>query len=156
NKFFLPLNMQDTYVYTPADEARSTASYQGNNRPFAIDFLDNVYGDKNIYSTVHDLLKWDQALYPGKFFRQETLDSAFSPYSFERTGKKKNGFAWCMSIMKNVKKPLYHNDEKHSNNTVFILLSNAKATFIVLGNKFNRQIYSGKDICNLFGDYEDS
>lgn len=151
--FFGPLGMNDTYVYTPADEARAMPSFEWNNRKFPVEFLDNVYGDKNIYSTVRDMLKWDQALYAGKLFTQSTLDSAFMPYSFEKAGKRNYGLGWRMTLLENGKKLLYHNGWWHGNNTVFIRLIDENATIIVLGNKFNRRIYSSKNICDLFGKY---
>ncbi|WP_315822578.1 hypothetical protein [Paraflavitalea speifideaquila] len=43
--------MRDTYVFTRADSARSLPSYYYNGHQYAFDFLDMVYGDKNIYST---------------------------------------------------------------------------------------------------------
>lgn len=66
--FFEPLGMKDTYAFTPADSAKSLPSFFYSGRPYAFDFLDLVYGDKNIYSTVRDLLKWDQALHSTLLF----------------------------------------------------------------------------------------
>lgn len=151
--FFTPLGMQDTYVFTPADVARAMPSFEWNNRKFPVEFLDYVYGDKNIYSTVRDMLKWDQALYPGNLFTPQTLDSAFAPYSFEKPGQRNYGLGWRMTLLENGKKLLYHNGWWHGNNTVFIRLIDENVTIIVLGNKFNRKIYSTKYICDLFGKY---
>jgi CubicO group peptidase (beta-lactamase class C family) len=151
--FFRPLQMNDTYVFTPADMTRSLPSFEWNNRRYPYEFLDMVYGDKNIYSTVRDMLKWDQALYAGRLFARETLDSAFAPYSFEKEGKHNYGLGWRMTILDNGKKILYHNGWWHGNNSVFIRLLNEQVTIIVLSNKFNRMVYSSKNLCNLFGDY---
>jgi CubicO group peptidase (beta-lactamase class C family) len=151
--FFTPLQMQDTYVFTPNDVDRSMRSFEWNNREFRVDFLDYVYGDKNIYSTVRDMLKWDQALYSGGFFKPATLDSAFAGYSFEKEGKRNYGLGWRMTFIDNGKKLLYHNGWWHGNNAVFIRLIDEKATIIVLGNRFNRTIYSSKYLSDLFGDY---
>ena len=145
--------MNDTYVFTPEDLSRSLPSFQWNNRRYRYEFLDNVYGDKNIYSTTRDMLKWDQALYPGRFFSKQTLDSAFTAYSFEKPGKRNYGLGWRMTLLDNGKKLLYHNGWWHGNNTVFIRLVDEEAVIIVLSNKFNRRIYSTKNICNLFGNY---
>ncbi len=153
NTFFKPLGMNDTYVFTPSDMSRSLPSYQWNNKQFPYEFLDVVYGDKNIYSTVRDMLKWNQALYPGKLFKQSTLDSAFTPYSFEKDGHRNYGLGWRMTLLDNGKKLLYHNGWWHGNNSVFIRLIDEQAVIIVLCNRFNRQVYSSKGICNLFGDY---
>lgn len=151
---FDPLGMKDTYVFRPEDSARSMQSYQFNNRPFKTEFLDWVYGDKNVYSTVRDMLKWDQALYASAgLFKQATLDSAFAGYSFEKQGKRNYGLGWRMTFLDNGKKLLYHNGWWHGNNTAFIRLIDEKATIIVLGNKFNRRIYASKALSDLFGNY---
>jgi CubicO group peptidase (beta-lactamase class C family) len=152
--FFAPLGMRDTYVYSLKDTARAMLSYEFNNRPFKLEFLDAVYGDKNIYSTVRDMLKWDQALYAGKLFKQATLDSAFAGYSWEKQGKRNYGLGWRMTFLDNGKKLLYHNGWWHGNNTAFIRLIDEKATIIVLGNKFNRRIYASKHLADLFGNYQ--
>ena len=151
--FFAPLGMKDTYVFSLKDTTHAMLSYQYNNRPYKLEFLDAVYGDKNIYSTVRDMLKWDQALYAGRLFKQATLDSAFAGYSFEKQSKRNYGLGWRMTFLDNGKKLLYHNGWWHGNNTAFIRLTDEKATIIVLGNKFNRQIYASKHLADLFGNY---
>ncbi|GAC1451873.1 MAG: serine hydrolase domain-containing protein [Chitinophagaceae bacterium] len=151
--FFGPLGMKDTYVFSLKDTTHAMLSYQFNNRPYKLEFLDAVYGDKNVYSTVRDMLKWDQALYAGKLFKQATLDSAFAGYSFEKQGKRNYGLGWRMTFLGNGKKLLYHNGWWHGNNTAFIRLTDEKATIIVLGNKFNRRIYASKHLADLFGNY---
>jgi len=153
NTFFKPLQMSNTYVFSPEDEPRSTPSFEWNNRKFDFEYLDAVYGDKNIYSTVQDLLKWDQALYPGRLFTQKTLDSAYAPYSFERPGARNYGLGWRMTFEGNGKKIIYHNGWWHGNNAVFIRLLDEEMTIIVLGNKFNRRVYQTRKICNQLGNY---
>jgi len=153
NTFFIPLQMNDTYVFTPADMGRALPSFEWNNRKFPYEFLDIVYGDKNIYSTVRDMLKWDQALYAGRLFTQQTLDTAFAAYSFEHKGRRNYGLGWRMTFLENGKKLLFHNGRWHGSNTVFIRLIDEDAVIIVLSNKFNRRVYDARNLCNLFGDY---
>ena len=43
-------------------------SYKANRLRLAFDHLDLVYGDKNIYSTPRDLLKFDLATYSENFY----------------------------------------------------------------------------------------
>jgi CubicO group peptidase (beta-lactamase class C family) len=59
---FKPLGMTNTYVFEyDKDLPTAIPSYKGNNVRLAYDYLDAVYGDKNIYSTPRDLLKFDLA-----------------------------------------------------------------------------------------------
>ncbi len=151
--FFKPLQMNNTFVFNLKDTATAMPSFAYNNNKYQFEFLDIVYGDKNIYSNVRDMLKWDQALYAGEFFKQQSLDSAFAPHSFEKEGKRNYGFGWRMTYIDNGKKLLYHNGWWHGNNSVFIRLLDEHATIIVLGNKFNKKIYQAKRLADVFGDY---
>jgi CubicO group peptidase (beta-lactamase class C family) len=152
-KIFEPLQMNHSFVFQPKDADRALPSFKWNNQQFDTEFLDYTYGDKNIYSTVEDMLRWDQGLYDTTMFRFSTLESAFQPYSFEKEGKRNYGLGWRMTLLDNGKKILFHNGWWHGNNTVFIRLLDEKATIIVLGNKFNRNVYKAKGLADYFGDY---
>ena len=90
--------MQDTYVYSIKDTAIATHSYKMSGRLYPMEYLDMVYGDKNVYSTPDDMLKWDGALRGGILFKQSTLDSAYTPYSLEKRGKRNYGLGWRMIV----------------------------------------------------------
>ncbi|MBK8089684.1 MAG: serine hydrolase [Chitinophagaceae bacterium] len=138
--------MNHSYVFNWNDSATATPSYMWNGRKEAYTYLDLTYGDKNIYSTVTDLLKWDQALYENRLFKKATLDSAFTPYSNERPGIHNYGLGWRMYTLSNNKKIIYHNGWWHGNNATFYRLISEGVTIIILGNKFNRNIYHVKPL----------
>ena len=150
--FFDPLGMKDSYVFTMADSARSLPSYFNSGRQYAFDFLDQVYGDKNIYSTVRDLLKWDQALQNG-WFNKQTMEAAYSPYSFEKPGINNYGLGWRMFVLKNGKKFIYHNGWWHGNRTAFYRLVEENVTIIALSNNDYKRVYAAKKIADIFGRY---
>lgn len=149
-QFFTPLQMTDTYVYSLKDSATAMPSYDWRGRQEAFTFLDCGIGDKNIYSTPRDLLKWDQALYTNQIFKPQTLEAAFTPYSHEKPGVRNYGYGWRMNVYPNGKKVIYHNGWWHGNNTVFIRMIQDSVTIIVLGNKYNRLIYDAKDMEKVF------
>lgn len=151
--FFKPLQMNHTFVFDTSMGKTVNPSYDWRGQLIPFEFLDAVYGDKNIYSTPQDLLTWDKMLYSGKIFTDSTLTEAFAPYSNEKPGIRNYGLGWRMNIYPNNKKMLYHNGWWHGNNASFIRLIDEGATIIVLGNKFNRNIYHAKDMTALFGDY---
>ena len=149
--FFTPLHMNDTYVFSMVrDSASAMPSYDARGRIEPYTFLDTNYGDKNIYSTPSDLLKWDQALYTNKLFSKETFEEAFTPYSNEKPGIRNYGLGWRMNVYPDGRKVVYHNGWWHGNNTVFIRMIQDSVTIIVLGNKFNPRIYKSKDIADVF------
>ena len=154
--FFQPLQMQDTYVYNLSDSARSTRSYRLNGRLYPMEYLDLVYGDKNIYSTPEDMLKWDAAFRGGVLFKQSTLDSAYTPYSLEKPGKRNYGLGWRMLVYPYGKKLIYHNGWWHGNRTVFIRMIAENATIIALCNNDNKRVYASKKLCDVFGNYQQS
>ncbi len=153
SNFFQPLGMKDSYVYTLADSARSLPSYFNNGRQYAFDFLDLVYGDKNIYSTVRDLLKFDQALNTATFFSKKMIDSAYTPYSFEKPGTHNYGLGWRMLLLKNGKKVVYHNGWWHGNRTAFYRLVDENVAIIAFCNNDSKLIYRTKDLADVFGNY---
>lgn len=154
NTFFKPLQMQDSYVFNLTDTAMAEKSYKRNGRPFRLEYLDQVYGDKNVFSTTHDLLKWDIALRSGNLFTPATLDSAYMPYSFEKAGKRNYGLGWRMILVSNGKKLIYHNGWWHGNRTVFIRMLDENTTIIALSNNDYSKVYASKKLCDLFGDYK--
>jgi hypothetical protein len=53
-------------------------------------------------------------------------------------------------VKPNEEKLIYHNGWWHGNNTVFNRLIGETATIIILGNKFNKIIYKGKELASVF------
>ena len=155
SNFFAPLNMDDTYLYSLADTATAIKSYQWNGVPWKLDFLENTYGDKNIYTTPRDLLKWSLALSRGKVINTALLDSAFTPYSFERPGTHNYGLGFRLLMLRNGKKVVYHNGRWHGTNAAFAKLPDEDVTVIVIGNRYNSNIYNvARKAYDLFGDYQ--
>ncbi|MBC7867727.1 MAG: beta-lactamase family protein, partial [Gloeobacteraceae cyanobacterium ES-bin-316] len=107
--FFTPLQMTQTFVFTEQESKRATPNYDWRGQAIPNNYLDYVYGDKNIYSTPRDLLIWHRALSTNLIFKPETLLAAYEPYSNERPGVKNYGLGWRMNIYPNGKKVIFHN-----------------------------------------------
>lgn len=149
-QFFTPLHMNDTYVWNVSDSATAMPSYDYRGRREGFTFLDCGFGDKNIYSTVEDLLKWDQALYTNQIFSKEILEKAYTPYSNEKPGIRNYGYGWRMNVYPDGRKIIYHNGWWHGNNAAFIRMIQDSVTIIVLGNKYNSNIYQAKQMEKYF------
>ncbi len=148
-EIFAPLGMKHTYVFSQKDANNYQPSYYADNKPYLIEKFDCIYGDKNIYSTVRDLLLWDQSLYKGSYIKQKTLKMAFEPGSNDKPSIHNYGLGWRMLIQPD-QKIIYHNGWWHGNNAVFTRFIKDTATIIVLGNRFNRNIYKAKNIAASF------
>lgn len=149
NNIFTPLGMNNTFVFSHKDSASYKPSYQPNNRPFTLEPMDAIYGDKDVYSTVRDMYLWDQALYNNRIVSAATYEQAIQPSSFEKKGTHNYGMGWRLQLLPN-SKIVYHNGWWHGNNNVFTRLIDDTATIIILGNKFNKAIYAGMKIGRAF------
>lgn len=157
DNFFDPLGMKNTFVLTVQDSARLAPSFDGYGSFWQLDFSDGPYGDKNIYSTPRDLLKWDQAWYANLVLNQEMKDSAFTAYSHERPGTHHYGLGWRLLMLPNDKKVIYHNGRWHGFNSAFARLTEEKITIIILTNKFNHSVYKiARDMYDVFGNYDNN
>ena len=150
---FQPLGMTDTFVFDIAKDRDMIApSYRGNME-IAIDYLDGIYGDKNIYSTPRDLLKFDKARYAPFFLNPDLIKKIYSGYSYESKGIRNYGLGIRMTEFEKGEPFYYHNGWWHGNTSCFINLRKEKVTIIVLSNKFTKKTYQSKRLASLFGDY---
>lgn len=82
---FEPLNMKNTYVFDyKKDSATACASYTWRNQRYKFNYLDAIYGDKNIYSTPRDLLQFDLATYHDDFLNPSLKELVYKGYSYEK------------------------------------------------------------------------
>lgn len=151
---FEPLRMEHSFVFTRADSFRTIMSYKPSGAVWPNDKFEYTYGDKNIYSTPKDMLKWDQALYNPSFINQDLLDSAYQPQSHEVPSIHNYGLGWRMLNLANGKNVIYHFGRWHGFTPAFSRLTDENVTIVILGNVFNKNIYNAaKNAYNIFGDY---
>lgn len=151
---FTPLGMTNTFVFDiTKDRGNVAPSYKGNNVEIGVDYLDGIYGDKNIYSTPRDLLKFDKARYAPFFLNADLLKKVYKGYSYESKGQRNYGLGVRMMEFDKGEPFFYHNGWWHGNTSCFITLRKEKVSIIVLSNKFTKKTYQTKKLASLFGDY---
>jgi CubicO group peptidase (beta-lactamase class C family) len=141
---FDPLEMKSTFIYDrskPIDNDKACTGYYSVKRKAEENYLDGVVGDKQVYSTVEDLYKWDQALYTDKFLKQNTLQEAWTPASKERKNGHNYGYGWRLWTLSDSTKVIYHNGWWHGFNSSFIRIPSDTITVIVLRNIANRSFH---------------
>ena len=153
---FDPLGMKNTFVHFTGNGRVRSKSFDWKGREIPDNFLDDVYGDKNIYSTPRDLLTWDRALSDTGFLSAKSFDAAYTPYSNEHPGIKNYGLGWRMNAYPDGKKIIFHNGWWHGNNAAFIRLIKDNATIILITNRYARAVYKAKYLVNLFDHYFDT
>ncbi len=151
---FAPLGMSNTFVFEiDTDRDKIAPSYKGNNVEIGIDYLDGIYGDKNIYSTPRDILKFDRARYAPFFLNPDLLKKVYKGYSYESKGTRNYGLGIRLIEWEKGEPFYYHNGWWHGNTSCFINLRKEKVTMIVLSNKYTKKAYQTKKLAALFGDY---
>lgn len=151
---FNPLGMKNTYVFDyKKDKATASQSYKGNNVLYGFDFLDDVYGDKNIYSTPRDLLKFDLATYSDKFLSKDLIKEVYKGYSYENKGVKNYGLGIRLHEWETGEKVFYHNGWWHGNTSSYVTLKKDTVTMIALSNRFSYKPYKIWKMSPLFGTY---
>lgn len=151
---FQPLGMTHSFVFDiTKDKKKIVPSYKANKVEIGIDYLDGVYGDKNIYSTPRDLLKFDLARNTGTFISPDLWKQVFTPYSNERKGTKNYGLGIRMINWETGQNFYFHNGWWHGNTSSYITLPEEKVVIIALSNKMTRSTYSVRKLASLFGDY---
>ena len=151
---FQPLGMTHSFVCDiKKDKKRIVPSYKANKVEIGIDYLDGVYGDKNIYSTPRDLLKFDLARNAKNFLEPGLWEQVFKPYSNERKGTKNYGLGIRMINWETGQNFYFHNGWWHGNTSSYITLPKEKVTIIALSNKMTKNTYAVRKLATLFGDY---
>lgn len=147
---FKPLGMTHSYVFSLKDTGNYVPSYNYRYSPYGLEKLDCIYGDKNVYTTVRDLLLWDRALYLGTFISSASQELAYTPYSFEKRGEKNYGLGWHLLVHPPDPTIVYHNGWWHGNTASFKRLVADTATVIIIGNNFNKNIWSAGKMSSVF------
>ena len=148
---FKPLGMKNSFVFD-YEKHHDTVSqtYKASKLRLAFDHLDLVYGDKNIYSTARDLLKFDLATYSDKFFSKKLKKEIFKGYSYESKGEKNYGLGIRLREWKEAPTLTYHNGWWHGNTSSYITQKTDTLTIIALSNKMTHKTYQTKKFIALF------
>ena len=157
--FFDPLGMQNTWVrdvQNKKEERKYAISYNSAWRIQAEDPYDGVYGDKNVFSTVEDMMIWDQAFYQEKNLSMEWQKEAYTPRSFEQRGARNYGYGWRLLKQPNGQNAVFHNGWWHGNNTVFYRYMPDTFALIILSNRYNQGVYDIQPVFNIIGGTKDT
>jgi CubicO group peptidase (beta-lactamase class C family) len=150
---FVPLEMNDTFIYNKAHqkEVENVAIGYTRRRRVAEDtYLNGVVGDKGIYTTVEDMLKFDQALFNGNPVRSEILEEAFKPAHKRLYIHDNYGFGWRINASDSTNKIVYHTGWWKGFRSYFIRQLGTRKTIIVLSNMSNQSVFGTRELIKLF------
>jgi CubicO group peptidase (beta-lactamase class C family) len=164
DSIFIPLGMTNTFVCSIEDSASyctAATCYQARRwQEWKMEFSDGVVGDKGIYSSAEDMLKWDNALRQGKVVSAEMMEEAYKPHSLDRYSfrdrTRNYGLGWRMVKQLDGSYLIYHNGNWHGCNNVFARNLKDGYTLIVLGNKSNEANYLTQPVWNIISKVRNS
>jgi len=143
-KLFEPLGMNDSFVYNMKDDTlvplyidEGVPGYYQRGwrwREMENDYLNGVMGDKNIYSSVEDMFKFDRSLDNFTLLPDSIISEAFKPGS-EKYWKRKNNYGFGWRIKDGMDSTVYHFGWWKGFRTFYIRDMKHKRTLIVLSNK---------------------
>ncbi|MFD1137524.1 serine hydrolase [Paenibacillus urinalis] len=90
-QFFKPIGMKNTGTATPSTKTMKGYTDQKGTWAEASYYVSQS-GTGTLYSTVDDLLKWDQALRGNKVLSEEIQETMYTPYS-----DRNYGYGWMVS-----------------------------------------------------------
>jgi CubicO group peptidase (beta-lactamase class C family) len=114
DEIFVPLRMQHTFAWNPSvidtisNIATGFTRRGWRYRKYEHNPLDEVLGDKSIYTTAEDLLQWDRALYNNRLISDSLMQAAFTKAKSSRGREYDYGFGWRLKEIDG-KKVVYHN-----------------------------------------------
>jgi CubicO group peptidase (beta-lactamase class C family) len=152
-KILLPAGMTNTFTgvsKNPLLNTNKTVGYQ-NGRKLEKDFYDDIMGDKGIYSTTADLLKWySNVLKSESILSKENLREMYTPRSFEHPGLRNYGYGFRLWVNELQQTDyIYHTGWWKGYNTIMFFDLREDFVVILLSNKYNRDVYNVKEIVNV-------
>ncbi len=159
-KIFEPLGMKHTFFATDSimlNSFRETHGYTFKWSRVNSDPYDGVLGDKGIYSTTSDLLRFSNAFFGAKLFNKKLLEEAISPHSPD-TKSQNYGYGWRMVNYANndPEKIVYHNGWWHGYRNAFQRRLKDNTTLIILSNRLNKSVYATWRVFNAMDGAPDT
>lgn len=130
-----PLHLKNTYIYylnsttTPRNRVYGFQRENGKNQLNDLIRLDGVIGDGNVYSSVEDLLIWEQALKTGKLLKISVYQEAITPVKLNNGQTYPYGFGWGLE---NDGRLLAHTGSWVGFQNVIVRYQNTQQTLVVL------------------------
>lgn len=143
-RVFKPLKMNDTFAYSAAKDTiddtmvRGFRYSGGHYSKVQENLMEGTFGDKGIYSTPRDLVKWMQGLRQGKLLSEDLLELALS--ASDNSSDELVNYGMGFRIYDNYYgKMIYHNGSWSGFRTTLRSYPEEKVTIVVLSNNSYRK-----------------
>lgn len=145
-------DFMDTYIFEPLEMKNSlcndnTMSFEIANRAYGTDILNDKYytkdqsyssatrGDGNVYTSLEDMYKWDQALYGNKLLSKEGMATYLTPPRRPDMYYDNYDFGWMFISNAENQLEMIHNGASQGFSTFYTRIPEKKQAIIVLSNR---------------------
>lgn len=139
NHLFKPLGLQQTRVWNLLSKDKTfehkTASFKNNGpnpKPMKPDLVDGVAGDGAVFSSIEDMIKWDQFWYENELISETTMLEAFKKPLLNDGSYSNYGFGWGIK-----KDGVAHNGSWLGARTIIVRNTEEKNCLVILDNSKN-------------------
>ena len=152
---FTPCEMTSTVVYHRDNNDELVKPAQGYNGAFnpVIDiYLNGAVGDKGIYSNVHDMLKFDQALYDGTLLADSTVQLMMQDHNEQQNNGQNYGYGFRIHPESEVGRIIFHTGWWKGFRTYFIRIPEQEKTVVVLTHIKRGKFLDVRELAELIKD----
>ena len=161
NRFFEPLNMDDTFAFSSAKHSYTPDMVKGyryngyNYNLVKLNLMDGTYGDKGIYATATDMVKWAESFRKNLVLDESIVSSAFSNSLLEDGEQIEYGYGFRIKES-NDHEMIFHNGSWSGFRTTLRTFPHDGLTLVILSNNsFRKTGDMARKLTNtMFHDYE--
>jgi CubicO group peptidase (beta-lactamase class C family) len=138
-RIFVPLGMESTVAFESgvSTVARRAFGYTAGPSRFARTDQSStsaVLGDGGIYSSIHDLVRWDRALDAGTLVDAATMREAWTPATLADGSHTRYGFGWFVDRDADGLRLSHHGETRGFTNAI-LKYPERRVTVVVLTNR---------------------
>ena len=151
DNIFTPSGMTNSCIYDRTNKDELIKPVQGyeNRIPWEDVYLNGCVGDKNVYSTTGDLLKFDRALNLNLLINDSLKQLAFSPKNKTFKSNQNYGYGFRLKDHKEYGKIVYHTGWWKGFRSYYIKVIEKDQTIIVLNNVKRGRFFNINELISL-------
>jgi len=139
DNIFEPLGMCNSMVFNPKknqEECRKVVGHFWNGRRYQAitnDYRNGVVGDKGVFSSAHDMMRFEQILYTNILFTDATIEKTLSKTMLNSGKESEYGCGWRIRQIDSIPVVL-HYGFWNSFRTGILCFPETHTTFVILNN----------------------
>ncbi|MCF8231866.1 MAG: beta-lactamase family protein [Bacteroidales bacterium] len=160
-RFFEPLEMNNTFAFSMTDNSYSpemVKGYRYNGSSYSsvnYNLMDGTYGDKGVYSTATDMLKWIDGLKNGEILDKALVKKAFTQSTLSNGDKIDYGYGFRIKSFYGNKMVFHNGSWSGFRSTVRTYPQSGLTVVILTNNSFNKTGEMARSLTRtILNDYQ--